>query len=122
MTFLGHVVSHEGIQVDPGKVESIKSWPTPTSVTDVRAFIGTANYYRKFIRDFASIAALLNKLQGKTEFKWSTECEAAFCELQLKLTSAPILSFPGSSDETVFILDTDVSQHGIGAVLSQQRR
>ncbi len=118
VTFLGHVVSKQGIQVDPVKVESIRSWPTPTTVSEVKAFIGTANYYRKFIRNFADIAAPLNKLQGKTEFKWSTECEEAFCALKHKLMSAPILNFPDFSEDAVFILDTDASQQGIGSVLS----
>ena len=118
VVFLGHVVSPEGISADPSKVESIKSWPVPKNTTEVRSFIGLCSYYRKFVKGFAEIAGPLHKLTEKNaRFEWSEKCQAAFETLKECLMSTPILAYP---DENVdFILDTDASHQGIGAVLSQ---
>ena len=118
VSFLGHIVSPKGITTDPSKTDKVASWPTPTSKRDVQQFLGLANYYRRFIKDFASIASPLHRLTEKTaSFKWTTECEAAFSDLKDKLTTAPVLEHPHYDKE--FILDTDASATGIGAVLSQ---
>lgn len=116
--FLGHIVSSEGIQTDPEKLSVIRDWPTLTSKLDVQSFVGLCTYYRRFVQGFASIAKPLHRLTGeKVPFSWDTECEGAFLELKVRLTSAPILAFP--RPDIPFVLDTDASLSGIGAVLSQ---
>ena len=117
--FLGHVVSGNGVAADPSKVESIKTWPTPSQCKEVQQFLGLCNYYRRFIRNFATIAKPLHRLTEKAHnFEWTRECEEAFGELKSALTTAPILSFPVV--DAPFILDTDASNVGIGAVLAQE--
>lgn len=116
--FLGHVVSEEGVSPDPEKIEAVKSWSTPTTVKELRSFLGLASYYRKFIKGFATIARPLNKLTEKDSlFKWSKECETAFKTLKTLLVTSPILAYPDV--KKTFILDTDASGFGIGSVLSQ---
>jgi len=116
--YLGHVISERGIATDPAKVERVKNWPVPKSVHDVRTFTGFANYYRRYVPDFASTAKPLYRLTDKTiPFDWTYECQQAFDALRIKLITAPILSFP--QQEGQMILDTDASNVGIGCVLSQ---
>ena len=101
-------MSEEGITTNPEKTEALNSWPAPTSVTEVRSFVGFCSYYRKFIRNFSLIARPLSTLTSKTvKFRWTEECQEAFQELKNKLLSAPIMSFPNETGE--FILDTDAS-------------
>ena len=118
VTYLGHIVSSEGVATDPNKVQAVAEWPIPKCVKDVRSFLGLASYYRKFIRGFAEIASPLHALTEKSrEFVWTESCQRAFDELKGRLLTAPILSYP--IPEENFILDTDASGEGIGAVLSQ---
>ena len=117
VNFLGHVVSGEGISTDPEKIAAVTRWPIPKSVHDVRSFLGICSYYRRFIKNFSEIARPLYKLTEKGEkFKWSQECQVAMTTLQRCLTSAPILCYPDTTK--TFILDTDASGFGMGAVLS----
>ena len=116
--FLGHIVSEKGIECDPKKIEAVTEWPEPTSATQVRAFIGFASYYRKFIPQFSNICYPLTRLTQKdAPFDWSDECQAAFDLLKQLLTTAPILSYPVNKGK--YILDTDASNVAMGAVLSQ---
>ena len=118
VVFLGHVVSQEGISTSPDKVSAIKEWPVPKTVTDVRSFLGTCSYYRRFIKWFTDIARPLHKLTEKTEkFNWTPQCDEAFQKLKVALTSAPILRYPDLS--LPFVLDTDASAFAMGGVLSQ---
>ena len=118
--FLGHVVSGSGIACDPGKVSAVANWPQPRNVSEVRSFLGTAGYYRKFVKGFAAVASPLTALTEKgRKFVWSEECEKAFDTLKLQLTTAPILAYPSPDPDDKYILDTDASDTGIGAVLSQ---
>ena len=118
VTYLGHVVSEEGISCDPAKIEAVQSWEAPTNKTEVQSFLGLAGYYRKFISHFSSIASPLYDLTKKNkEFVWSSECQKAFESLKGALTSHSILAYPREKGR--FILDTDASGYGIGAVLSQ---
>jgi hypothetical protein len=90
--YLGHIISEEGIVVDPEKIEAIRGWPTPKNVTEVRSFMGLAGYYRIFIEGFSKIAHPITSLQKKgVKFKWTSECEERFQHLKNLLTSAPIL-------------------------------
>lgn len=116
--FLGHIISTNGVAPDPQKTEKVKQWQTPQSVKEVQQFLGLASYYRRFIKNFASVAAPLHKLTEKhTIFRWTPCCQEAFDNLKSRLTSAPILALPDWSKP--FVLDTDASDTGVGAVLSQ---
>eukprot|EP00731_Ephydatia_muelleri_P006029 Em0003g277a len=116
--YLGHLVGVDGLQVDPDKVGKVASWPVPQSAQQVQQFLGFANYYRRFIQGFAEVAKPLHRLtEHAVNFSWTAECQEAFENLRSRLTRAPILAFP---DYTLpFILNTDASDLGIGAVLSQ---
>lgn len=118
LKYLGYVVNEHGILVDPEKVSAILNLPTPTNVSGVRRLVGMASWYRRFIRNFASVTAPLTALLRKSaKFNWSNECEFAFSTIKNALVSAPILSCPDF--ELPFYLQTDASAYGIGAVLTQ---
>ncbi|CAB4022565.1 Retrovirus-related Pol poly from transposon, partial, partial [Paramuricea clavata] len=119
--FLGHIVSARGTEPDSSKVEAVREFATPTSLTDVRAFVGMASYYRRFIKNFADIAAPLHDLTkgGQPEFCWTPVADKAFNDLKSRLCSAPILSLPDFF--VPFTIYTDASDFGLGAVLSQRR-
>ena len=116
--YLGRKVSRDGISVQPGHVERIRTWPVPASVNDVERFTGFMNYYRDFIPDFAATAACLYEIQGCTAvFEWNDERQPAFETLKEKLINAPTLGF--QHDDDVFLLDTHASDISIGAALCQ---
>jgi hypothetical protein len=119
--FLGHVISKEGIAVNPSKVKSVLDWQAPANVKEVRGFLGMAGYYRRFIEGFSKIAGPMTKLLRKnTPFEWSEKCEESFQELKKKLTIAPILAVPETGkDYTVYC---DASKNGLGCVLMQDRK
>ena len=119
--FLGHVVSSQGVHVDPAKISAIKDWEVPKSATQIRQFLGLAGYYRRFIENFSIIAKPLTKLTQKTEkFVWTDEQDSAFEKLKEKLTSAPILALPEGTDG--FVLYSDASVLGYGCVLQQRSK
>ena len=116
--YLGHIISRQGVATDPEKVGKVASWPVPTSRREVQQFVGFANYYRRFIKDFAQLARPLHRLTERTApFTWSHECQESFDQLRERLCSTPILAYPDF--QRPFILDTDASDTGIGGVLSQ---
>ncbi|GJZ99533.1 putative nucleotidyltransferase, ribonuclease H, partial [Tanacetum coccineum] len=118
VAFLGHIVSAEGITMDPAKVEAITKWPRPTSVTEVRSFLGLAGYYRRFVEGFSRLALPLTKLMRKGEkFVWNEEREKSFEELKQRLVSSPILTLPSGSGG--FQIYSDASKKGLGCVLMQ---
>ncbi|XP_062421526.1 uncharacterized protein clasp1b [Pungitius pungitius] len=118
LTFLGHRIGSEGIGTVEEKVRAIHEWPTPTDQRGLKRFLGLASYYRKFVRGFSGIAAPLYRLLQKDQpFVWAEDCKYAFNTLQEALSSAPILAAP--DPEVPFVLDTDASGDGVGAVLSQ---
>ena len=83
MSFLGHVILDEGISVDPKKIEVVHDWKRPTTVIEIRSFLGLAGYYRRFVGNFSKIAAPLTKLtQKNVKFVWSDACEKSFHELK----------------------------------------
>ncbi len=120
VSFLGHVVTDAGIACDPEKIDKVREWPAPESTADVKSFLGLANYYKRFIQGFSDIAKPLTELTGKNKrFHWDNHCEQSFQALKEALTTAPILAYPSSDPNDLFILDTDASNFGMGAVLSQ---
>lgn len=116
--YLGHVVSSEGIRPDPEKTKTIENYPRPSSSDEVRRFVAFANYYRKFIPNFAEITIPLNKLCRKgTLFEWTNKCEKSYLCLKNSLATPPILQYPDFSEENEFILHTDASGIAIGSML-----
>jgi len=121
VAFLGHVVSNEGIKVDPKKIEAVQSWPRQSSAIEIRSILGLARYYRHFAKGFSSITAPLTRLTQKgAPFKWSEECEASFQNLKTALTTAPVLVLPtGLGSYTEYY---DAVCIGLGAMLMQDGR
>ena len=118
ISFLGHIVSAEGIRVDPVKIEVVVNWKPPRSVTEVRSFLGLAGYYRRFVKGFSIIASLLTKLLRKgVMFEWSDKCQNSFEQLKEMLVKAPVLTQPTSGKE--YTLYSDASGIGLGCVLIQ---
>lgn len=137
--YLGHIVSEAGISTDPDKIAAVQSWKIPETETQLRSFLGLASYYRRFIQGFASIARPLHALLGPTkkqmtkkkkkqpkthdsrpfQDKWTDECTAAFKEMKRCLTSSPLLGYPDF--KSPFIIETDASFKGLGAILSQKQ-
>ena len=119
--FLGHVVSGNGVSVDPEKVEAVMSWQRPTSVFEIRSFLGLAGYYRRFVEDFSRLAAPMTKLTRKgVRFVWDDACEKSFEELKRRLTTAPILVIPERG--VGYTIYCDASKQGLGCVLMQLGR
>ncbi|KAJ8352284.1 hypothetical protein SKAU_G00237600 [Synaphobranchus kaupii] len=117
--FLGHIVSERGVATDPSKVAAVRDWPVPGNVGELRSFLGLASYYRRFVRDFATLASPLHRLTDKCRpFVWQEEQSMAFDQLRAALTEAPVLAYPDA--QRPFIVDTDASNTGVGAVLSQE--
>ena len=112
------MITRDGLKTNPRLVDAVKNFPAPTTVDHVRRFIGMASYYRRFIRDFARIAAPLHHLTRRdAQWLWTSQCELAFKQLKDLLTTAPVLAYPSFTQE--FVLETDASIFGLGAVLSQ---
>lgn len=119
VVFLGHVVSANGVSVDPQKVEAVVNWERPTSATEVRSFLGLAGYYRRFVEDFSRLALPLTTLTRKNvKYEWSNKCEQSFQELKNRLVTAPILALPVTGKE--YVIYCDASRQGLGCVLMQE--
>ncbi|GJY57304.1 putative reverse transcriptase domain-containing protein [Tanacetum coccineum] len=119
--FFGHVIDSQGIQVDPAKIESIKDWTSPKTLTEILQFLGLAGYYRRFIEGFSKIAKSMTKLtQKKVKFDWGDKQEAAFQLLKEKLCREPILALPKGAEN--FIIYCDDSHKGLGGVLMQNEK
>ena len=116
--FLGHVVSENGIFVDPTKVEAVSNWPMPTNVSEIRRFLGLTGYYRRFVEGFSKLASPLTHLTRKNvKFQWNDNCEKSFEEFKHRLVTASILSIPSGSGG--FVVYSDASKNGLGCVLMQ---
>ncbi|GBG59242.1 hypothetical protein CBR_g32258 [Chara braunii] len=118
ISFLGHVVTDKGLQPEPQKVAAVRDAPMPTTIMQVRAFLGLASYYRRFTKGFAAIAGPLTNLLHKDQpFIWTPECDQAFSKLKAALISAPVLIRP--DPEKHFVLITDWRSEAISAILAQ---
>ena len=120
----GSCFSAQGMGPDHLKIAAVEDWPSPSSVSDLRSFLGLASYYRRYVHKFADIAAPLHSLtQKNASFHWDSHCQKAFTSLKASLCQAPVLAFPSlSSSAAPFSLQTDASATGIGAVLEQGGR
>jgi hypothetical protein len=119
--FLGHTISSEGISVDPTKVQEVMDWKPPTSIRQIRSFLGLAGYYRRFIPDFSKIAKPMTELLKKeVKFHWNDKCEEAFHTLRKLVTTAPVLAQLHCTKP--FDLYCDASGTGLGCVLMQNNR
>ena len=124
ITYLGHIVSAAGIETDPKKIEAVKNWTLPRTVTDVCSFLGFTNCYRMFIRSYAKVAWPLNALisgdnanHKKSLVKWNSQCQQAFDQLKDLCTKTPILAYADYKKPSQ--LQTDASDLGLGTVLYQ---
>jgi hypothetical protein len=119
--FLDHTISQDGISVDPEKVQEVMDWKPPTTVRQIRGFLGLAGYYRRFIPDFSRIAKPMMELLRKgVKFEWSQKCEDAIYALREHLTTAPVLAQPDNTKP--FDVYCDASGTGLGCVLMQDNR
>ncbi len=121
VTFLGYIISQEGVAMDESKVHAVLNWPLPSNIKELQRFLGFVNFYRRFIRGFSSIAAPLTDMtkKGSHRLQWTTVAHKAFDQLKHQFTTAPILHHPDPNSP--FVVEVDASNIGIGAILSQRQ-
>ncbi|KAL0195339.1 hypothetical protein M9458_008911, partial [Cirrhinus mrigala] len=121
ITFLGYVISPEGVAMDESKVNAVRNWPRPKTLKELQRFLGFSNFYRRFIRNFSTVAAPLSSMikQGSTRLTWTPAAAQAYDELRQRFTTAPILHHPDPN--LPFLVEVDASNTGVGAVLSQRQ-
>ncbi len=115
LPYLGHIVSKDGIKVDPKKIEAVACWPEPTNLNEIQQFLGLTNFFRKYIQGYTNLTMPLTVLLKKnTPFDWTTACQNAFAGLKTALTSAPCLALPDTSEGSpIFDLVCDASGFGL---------
>jgi hypothetical protein len=117
VTYLGHVITAQGVAMDAEKIAAVQAWPPPRTVRVVHGFLGLIGYYHKFIQSYGELAVPLTQLLKREALRWTPEASKAFDSLKAALTSAPVM--PLLNFEKLFIVDCDVSRSGFGAVLHQ---
>ena len=118
LEYLGHIISSQGVSTDPSKIHDMLQWPVPTSMTELRAFLGLTGYYRKFVKNYGIMAKPLTAILWLKQFAWNPTAQAAFDDLKVAMTRTPVLALPNFQEP--FTVETDACQDGIGAVLMQQ--
>ena len=125
LPYLGHIVSKDGIKVDPKMIEAVASWPEPTNLNEIQQFLAVTNFFRKYIQGYTNSTMPLTVLLKKnTPCYWNPACENSFAGLKTALTSAPCLALPDTSEgsPTFDLQVCDASGFGLGAVLIKQGR
>jgi len=123
LLYVGHIISADGVRADPTKVDALTKHPAPVDVSGVRSFLGTTNYFRKYIKDYAQIAApLTNLTKSSVQFQWDTKQQTAFQALKQAISEAPILRLPDWTSTEPFEIHCDASLAGIGGILMQGGR
>ena len=117
VSYLGHVISKEGVKVDPKKIKSITEWMKPTNISKLRGFLGLTGYYIRFIWNYVHITAPLSNLLKKNDFQWSVEADKCFEALKGIMSSMPLLATPDFSKP--FVIECDTLGYGLGAILIQ---
>lgn len=117
LEYLGHIISTKGVSTDPSKVEAMLHWPTPTSFTELRAFLGLIGYYRKFVKHYGHLTKPLTALLRLKQFSWSFIAQSAFDTVKITMIKTPVLALPNFQE--TFTVETYACQDGIGAVLIQ---
>ncbi|GJW99634.1 retrotransposon-related protein [Tanacetum coccineum] len=116
--YFGHIISGLGVSTDPHKIQAMVDWPVPTNLKQLKGFLGLTGYYRRFVKNYASISMSLIALLKKNAFGWNMEAQTAFEKLKSVMTQTPVLQLPDFNE--VFIIETDASGIGIGVVLQQK--
>ncbi|KAL5559332.1 hypothetical protein UlMin_035543 [Ulmus minor] len=112
VAFLGHVISKDGVAVDPSKVEAVENWKPPSNASEVRSFLGLAGYYRRFVEGFSRIAMPLTNLTRKNvKFEWNDACNDSFLELKKRLITAPVLTIPTGEEGFVIYSDAQLKDY-----------
>jgi hypothetical protein len=118
--YLGHILSHEGVKVDPNKIKAMMDWPIPKTLKNLRGFFGLIGYYRNFFRHYGIISTTLTTLNKKDAFSWTLEATKAFEQLKEVMCKALVLTTPDFTK--TFIVEFDALRNGIGIVLMQEGR
>jgi hypothetical protein len=118
--YLGHIVSHEGVKVEPNNIKAMMDWPIPKTLNNLRGFLGLTGYYHKFVLNYGRITTPLTTLTKKDEFSWTLEATKSFEQLKEVMCKAPVLTTPDFTK--TFIVECDALGNGIGVVLMQEGR